>query len=235
MIFHLLHAFSRWLEDAAGRHTHTIALLEAISTTAAVIVAMWVSYAAKRANRPRLRASVQVMQVIYGDGRPIEDAPTYVAARLTNVGPVPVRLHSNLFSYHLAFTKNPWWLVMPVDEPGDGHVTRRQYPFVLLPHTSETIFLTEIERFRSDMPRILDSGWFGRKIATRLLRGTIFADGAGQFRADLRGLRKELEKAGRGEGHRIGESLSGGQDSICLSASALYAATSRSQTSWVRP
>jgi hypothetical protein len=194
MIFDLFHAFARWLEVTAGRHAHTIALLEAASTTAAVIVALWVSYAAKRAGQPRLTASVQVMQIIYGDGRPIEDAPTYVAVRVTNVGPVPVRLHSNLFSYHLRFTKSPWWLVMPVDEPGDGHVTRRQYPFVLLPHTSETIFLTAIERFRSDTPRILDSRWFGRKIATRLLRGTIYADGAGQFRADLRGLWDELKK-----------------------------------------
>ena len=142
MIFDLFHAVARWLEDVAGRHAHFIALLEAVSTTAAVIVALWVSYAAKRANQPRLRASVQVMQIIYGDGRPIDDAPTYVTVLVTNVGPVPVRLHSNLFSYHLRFTKNPWWLVMPVDEAGDGPVTRRQYPFVLLPHTSETIFLS---------------------------------------------------------------------------------------------
>ena len=34
----LMHGFTVWLESFSGRHTHTISLLEAVSTTAAVIV-----------------------------------------------------------------------------------------------------------------------------------------------------------------------------------------------------
>src|SRR6185437_16053530 len=42
------------LEDFSSRHAHIIALLEAVSTTAAVIIALTVSYAAIHANKPRL-------------------------------------------------------------------------------------------------------------------------------------------------------------------------------------
>ena len=193
-MFDLLHAFARWLEDFTGRHAHSITLLEAVSTTAAVIVALTASYAAKRANLPRLVARVSVSQIIYGDGRPIEVAPTYVTVQLTNVGTVPIRLHSNLFSWRLRFNKENAWLAVPVDESGDSHVTVRRYPFVLLPRTSETIFLTAIDHFKSAMPRILDSGRFGRKISARLLRGIIYTDDGSYFRANLDGLRRKLEE-----------------------------------------
>jgi hypothetical protein len=192
MALDLLHAFARWLEDFSGRHSHTIALLEAVSTTAAVIVALTAAYAAKRVNRPRLTAVVSVMQIIHGDGRPISEAPTYIAVRLTNVGMVPIRLHSNLFSWSLPFEKTAW-LAMPVDESGDGHVTQRRYPFVLLPRTSETVFFTAIDRFKTDMPRILGSGRFGRKISAKLLRGIVYTDDGSRFRASFDGsFRKEL-------------------------------------------
>jgi hypothetical protein len=185
-MFESLDAIPIWLEDFAGRHTHSIALLEAASTTAAVIVALSVSYAAKRANRPRLKARAAISQIIYGDGQPIEDAPTYITVQLTNVGPVPIRLHSNLFSWRLPFTRSVW-LAMPVDERGDDHVPVRRYPLVLLPNTSETIYLNSLERFKARIPRILDSGRFGRKISARFVRGSIYTDGGSLFRASLSG------------------------------------------------
>jgi hypothetical protein len=189
----LLHTFARWLEDFAGRHAHSIALLEAVSTTAAVIVALSVSYAAKRTSLPRLVARVLVLQIISdGDSEVIK--PTYVAVRLTNVGTVPIRLHSNLFSWQLRFNNKAAWLAVPVDEAGDGRVAVRQYPFVLVPRTSETIFLTSLDQFNATMPRILDSGRFGRKISTRLLRGIIYTDDGTYFRVNLDGLRRKLKE-----------------------------------------
>jgi hypothetical protein len=89
-----LHSVSAWLENWCDRHSHTIALLEAVSTTAAVIVALVASAAAKRAIRPKLRASVSIMQLVPGDGRPASEWKSYVAVRLTNVGTVPVRLQA---------------------------------------------------------------------------------------------------------------------------------------------
>jgi hypothetical protein len=191
-MFDLLHTFARWLEDFAGRHDHSIALLEAVSTTAAVIVALSVSYAAKRASLPHLVADVLVLQMSDGDGEMIK--PSYVAVRLTNVGTVPIRLHSNLFSWRLRFNNKDAWLAVPLDESGDGRVAVRQYPFVLVPRTSETIFLTALDQFNATMPRILDSGHFGRKISTRLLRGIIYTDDGSYFRVNLDGLRRKLKE-----------------------------------------
>jgi len=187
-MFDLLHAFARWLEDFSGRHAHSIKLLEAVSTTVAVIVALSASYAAKRANLPRLVARVSVSQIIYSD-------TWYLTVLLTNVGAVPIRLHSNLFSWSLLFNKRTAWLAMPVDSGGsDIYVTVREYPFVLLPHTSETIFLTTLDQFKSAVPRILDSGRFGRKISARLLRGIIYTDDGSYFRVNLDGLRRALKE-----------------------------------------
>src|SRR6516165_2883457 len=131
-MFDPLHAFMRWLEDFAGRHSHTIALLEAVSTTAAIIVALYVSYAARRTNLPRLVA-LAAISIIYADGRPPATAPRYVTVRLTNVGNVPIRLNSNFFSWQLRFNRKTAWLAIPVDEAGDNHEPVRQYPFVLMP------------------------------------------------------------------------------------------------------
>jgi hypothetical protein len=182
----LLHAFARWLEDFSGRHAHSIALLEAVSTTVAVIVALTASYAAKRANLPRLVARVSV-------SRYISENDWYITVWLSNVVTVPIRLHSNLLSWRLRFSKVAW-LAQPVDTSHEIWHPRREYPFVLLPRRSETIFLSILEDFKLAMPQILDSGRFGRKISARLLRGIIYTDDGSHFRANVAGLRRALKE-----------------------------------------
>lgn len=182
----MLHTFSQWLEDFSNRHSHIIALLEAVSTSAAVIVALWASYTAKRASLPRLSAQVSVMLIIHGDGRPKENIPRYIAVKLTNKGSGAIKLNSTCFSWRLPFTKQAW-LALPLDENGDGIVTVRRYPLIILPRTSETIFLTSLQTFREYVPGILNSGKFGRKISARLLRGYVYADDGSPFRASLEG------------------------------------------------
>ncbi len=181
-----------WLERFSDRHSHIISLLEALSTTAAVIVALWTSYATKRASLPRITAKVSVMLIIHGDGRPKEKIPQYIAVRLTNKGSVAVKLNSTCFSWRLAFSKKAW-LACPIDENGDGDVSVRKYPIVILPRTSETIFLTSIKVFKEITPEILYTGRFSRKISARLLRGYVYADDGSFFRAKLDdSFRKEL-------------------------------------------
>lgn len=193
-----LHGVSLWIEDFSNRHQHSIALIEAVSTTAAVIVALVASYAATQASRPKLAAGLAVMKVLYAMPSAIEGMPTYIAVRLTNTGTVPVRLHSNLFSWQLPFVKSAW-MAIPVDEQGDGHISQRRYPFVVMPKTSETIYLTSLENFRSKMPEILDNGRFGRRISARLLRGIVYTDDGSYFRASLNSsFRKELGRLNSG-------------------------------------
>jgi hypothetical protein len=76
-------------------------------------------------------------------------------------------------------------------------VSVRRYPFVILPRTSETVFLSTVERFKSYMPDILDKGRFGRAMSARLLRGVIYSDDGSHFRARLGAVRKELESIAR--------------------------------------
>jgi hypothetical protein len=194
-MFEALHAIPIWLEDFAGRHAHTISLLEAVSTTAVVIVALSVSYAAKRANRPRLTARAVVSLIIAVDDRPIEDIPKYITIQLTNVGQVPIRLHSTLLSWRIPFTRKAW-VALPVDRVGDEHVTKRDYPFVLFPNTSERICLSSLERFKENIQHIPDSGRFGRKVSARFVRGLIYTDDGSLFRVrlsvDLQALWREI-------------------------------------------
>lgn len=179
-----VHSASRWFETLADRHQHGIAALGAISTTAAVIVALRSSLQARRASRPSLKARVTVMMVIYPGQKP-SVVPTYVALRLTNVGNVPIRLHSGCFSWRIPLSKAAW-MAQPMDEKGDDHVQAHRYPFALLPNTSDTLFLTQIERFERDgLPRILREGKLPTALAARWLRAYVYTDDGSLFRASL--------------------------------------------------
>lgn len=111
-----LHAASRWFETVAARHQHGIAVLEALSTTAAVVVALWSTRVARGASKPKLKARVSVMQ-IFGNDTDLKATPTYIAVRLTNIGNVPIRMHSTCFSWRLPSSKTSW-AALPLDENG---------------------------------------------------------------------------------------------------------------------
>jgi hypothetical protein len=194
-MFAALHAASRWFENFADRHQHGIAALSALATTAAVVVALRASRQAHMLSQPRLRARVTAVLFGYGDGR-TETSP-YIALRLDNVGNVPIRLNSTCFSWRVPFSGSHWWLVMPVDEFGDQHISARDYPFTMKPHTSDNVFLTPLETFENDMmPRILGAGRLPKFVAARLIRGYVYVDGGSQFRADLDGnLHKHIRVA----------------------------------------
>ncbi len=111
--------------------------------------------------------------------------PTYIAVRLTNVGNVPIRLHSSCFSWRIPFSKAAW-MAQPMDEKGDEHIQAHRYPFALLPNTSDTLFLTKIERFERDaLPRILGKARLPTPLAVRWLRGYVYTDDGSLFRASL--------------------------------------------------
>src|SRR5690242_3782972 len=142
-----LHAVSAWLEDWSDRHSHIIALLEAVSTTAAVIVALVASAAAKRATRPKLRVSVSLYRAVPGRGEGPSEWRSYIAVRLTNVGTVPARLQSTFFYWIVRFGRvaAP---ALPLDEGRvDPLVGPRPYPILLQPNHSELVFLHDRDTF----------------------------------------------------------------------------------------
>lgn len=90
------------------------------------------------------------------------------------------------------------WLVLPLDEKVDGIVDIRPYPIIILPRTSETMFLTSLETFRGYISGILQSGKFGRKVSAYLLRGYVYTDDGSSFRASFDGdFKKKLSSTSR--------------------------------------
>lgn len=83
---------------------------------------------------------------------------------------------------------------------GDGHIAAHRYPFVLVPNTSDNIFLTQIERFEHDVPRILHRGRLPPTLAARWLRAYVYTDGGSLFRATLDGtIRKHIREPASAE------------------------------------
>ena len=123
------------------------------------------------------------MQMIYG-GIEISAPPTCVAVRLTNVGNVPIRLHWTFFFWRVPFGKSEW-LAHPMDENGDEHIAAHQYPFALLPNTSDTLFLHQIGRFERHALRILSRGKLPPALAARWLWAYVRTDDGSLFHASL--------------------------------------------------
>ena len=66
--------------------------------------------------------------------------------------------------------------------------------FFVFSRTSETVFLTSLERFKSDMPRILASRRIGRMFSGKFLRGIVYSNDGSLFRASFDGsLREAIE------------------------------------------
>ena len=187
-----LHQLSKWIEKTADHHQHTISLLESVSTTAAVIVALQASASARRAGRPRLTATA-TEQVVFYTGAGIEqDRPHYLAITITNVGGVSARIKMNFFSWSYPFRKRAW-LVLPIDYEGDEHISTRSYPVELAPNSSEMFFLCTMSRFSEEIARVLTVGPLGSKTSRWLLKGQVLADGGNRFPVDISALRKSFK------------------------------------------
>ena len=183
LLLNYLHVASRWFESFADRHQHSVAALSAFSTTAAVIVALWAGNFSRTAAKPKLKARVSFWQIV-GERSDLGAMPTYVAVRLTNVGKMPIRLQSTCFSWRIPPARNSW-AALPVDEQGDGHIGAHQYPFILHPNTSDTLFLASLERFHAEMPKILSAAKLLPTRAAKKLRAYVYTDDGSLFRADI--------------------------------------------------
>lgn len=182
------------LETFFDQHQHTVAALSAWATTLGVLISLQASWRARRDSRPQLEANVTIMKVIYPGRAPISDAPAYVVLRLTNVGKVPIRLQATCFSWRLPFSKGGW-LAQPMDQEGDRHIPARRYPLTLMPNTSEIMYLSQIERFERDTPRILQRRKMPAGVTARLLRANVYTDDGSLFPVAIDGpIRECLRK-----------------------------------------
>ncbi|MCB5943693.1 hypothetical protein [Acidocella sp. KAb 2-4] len=172
------------LESFGSHYPHAIDVLGTLGTWAAVVVALSASYLAKRQALPRIRAEVSVRCLVYGDGRPRERWPEYVVLKLTNVGAIPVRVNSHMFSWSVR-NRSGVWLVNNVDYSGDTHVPRRQYPLVMPPRTSEIIYLSSLERFKEAIPKILPQSRLPAFLLKSFFGGVVFTDDGSRFAVSI--------------------------------------------------
>ena len=200
-----LHRFFLWLEDYATRHQHTIALVEAFSTTMAVTIALVTTRAAKRAAQPRLKARfVQAGHENRDTGLMLSKGldgpsvpwltPIYVALVLTNVGKIPIYVGSDLFAWESFPT---YWMVTPLDARGHPRgggvlVGKQEYPVSISPGAQAIIILSTIDEFKDDIAKFMETRQFGRRALVRLLHGTVVTQDGSRFKAPLsRALRQE--------------------------------------------
>jgi hypothetical protein len=94
---------SEWLEHLdliLGHYPHVVATLEAVSTFAAVVVSLALASAARRANKPRLKAWVDIGTIVHSTIPP-ESRVRYLTATITNTGITPLRVPVAFFHWQL--------------------------------------------------------------------------------------------------------------------------------------
>jgi len=179
------------LEAFFKAHQYTIAALAAISTFAAVVVSLVVTYISLKASHTRLNARASVQLIIHSslEGQP---EPTYLCVSITNRGNLPATLPFAFFYWKLPFARG-LLLISPLDFFGDRWFPKRQYPIEINPRQSETVCLSEISVFRKMCrEKLMGSNVFDRLRFLCLHAFIVSADGR-KFKVRLdRSVRKEL-------------------------------------------
>jgi hypothetical protein len=137
------------LERFSEIHQHTIALMEALSTFAAVVISLMLATLAQRSVRTRIKARAAVSEFIHStlEGKRKE----YVTVTVTNVGQMPAMLPLSFFQWQIPFRRG-LWIMHPWDcTKHDPWLAQRIYPADVTPRSSEMFFLGEIARFRTTM------------------------------------------------------------------------------------
>jgi hypothetical protein len=186
------------LEEFFKAHEHTMAALEAVSTFAAVVVALVLSLVSQRANRTRIKAVVSAT-IIMHESIDAPDYPSYVSVDITNNGILPVMIPLAFFHWRVPF-KRGVWLVTPMDySQGDPWVPQRQYPVEIVPRSSKVFYLSGLEMFRSECRDKFIGDSFLDRCRFRFLRARVRTDDGKLFNVKIdRSLHNEISDVRRG-------------------------------------
>jgi hypothetical protein len=177
------------IETFFTAHQHTIAALAAISTFAAVVASLVVTYISQKASRTRVTATVAI-HIIVDSTIQREQYPEYVMVSVTNIGIMSAALPFAFFCWKVPFARD-WMLIYPLDFDGDKWIQKRRYPIEISPRRSTSICLSEIKMFRENLDKIINTHYFGW-LRMRWLRAYVFTEDGHKFRVKLdRSIRKE--------------------------------------------
>jgi hypothetical protein len=186
----MLEAFEQFCKD----HEKTIAFVEAFSTLAAVLVSLMLAFSARRANKTRLKAWVDVRRIVHSTIPP-ETRLRYITAIIMNIGMQPLRIPFAFFHWQLPLQKNASWMVNPLNAYAtDEWVQQEQYPIEIAPKASCTLIVSNIATFQQEFRAMVRErpGLLAR-IFFRFVRVTILTDDGMRFRAKVSAeVRKEM-------------------------------------------
>src|SRR6266568_8419967 len=179
------------VEEFCTNHQHTIAALGALGTLAAVIVSLGLAWRAARANRTRLRASVDMLLVMHSTVDP-KSPPRYVSVSITNTGNSALRLPFSFFSWKVPFNRD-YWLVNPLDGyAGDAFIPQKRYPVEIQPRASETFYISDAQTFEEMRVKMRKETRGLAKLCIRFIRAVIRTDDGAIFAGTVsRGIRNQ--------------------------------------------
>lgn len=172
-------------EQFCKEHEKTIALVEAFSTLAAVIVSLILASFAARANRTRLKAWVDIRRIVHSTIPP-ETRLRYLAATITNRGITPLRVPFSFFHWQLPGQQNASLMVNPLDAYAtDKWVPQQTYPVEILPKASHSFIVSDVATFQETFKEVIQKERFLKRILYRFIRVTILTDDGVRFRAKV--------------------------------------------------
>jgi hypothetical protein len=185
------------LEAFLGRHEHTVAALEAASTTAAVFVSLVLAFGARRASLTHLRARVLIHYIVQRDVTDPDNPPAYLTAFITNTGIAPLTISPNFFHWRVPLRKGAWAVPTPLDFADvDPLVRHKAYPVEIAPRTTGAFVLTSLATFQNEIRQhFVNPRSFKEWCQFRFLRAGVMTDDGTLFRATLDStVRDELRK-----------------------------------------
>lgn len=198
-------AWPERLDHFLGYYPHVIAALEAISTFAAVVVSLSLAFAAGRSSKTRLTARVSELVFIHPNVP--EPRPSYIVARVTNVGILPLRIPLSFLMFKVPCRKTAWLMMtldafplaqrnLPRQKLSDRLVPYQNYPVEIAPRANHSFYVGERETFLSSLyDNMLMKMKVYERVLFRFVRVTITSDDGMRFTAKIeKGVRQEFKR-----------------------------------------
>jgi len=170
------------MEHFFQSYQSTIAALGAVSTFAAVVIALCLAISSIGANRSKLKARATITSLVQPGLA--GSVPTFVTAEIVNTGALPLRLGLSFFRLRLPFQRGAT-MFLPQDSFSGQPMPKRQYPVVVQPNTSVSLFINGRDEFiQSLIDMKVELNWFGR-VRFRWFRLCVLTDDGRWFRVRI--------------------------------------------------
>jgi len=167
------------IEEFAKSYQYTILMFGVLGTLGAVVV----SLLANRANRTKIKASVDI-GILFGKCARGYRKHRYLMIVITNLGQLPVSIPEDFFEMCLLLGRKRMWLVTADENPEADYIPRAEYPVDIQPRKSARFILCRSDRFAGMCLDFIGGNRFIRWVRLHHLR--IYVKTADGIRAKAR-------------------------------------------------